>query len=151
MLSVDSPVGTLTIRADDVLRQIRINDVEFDSSYLAPTALERAAAEQLGEYFAGARTSFDLPLALGASDLHQRVWTYLDSIEFGTAVSYGHIARELGFEPAAARAVGGAVGANPVLIVRPCHRVLGADGSLTGYAGGLDAKLWLLQHEGVLL
>lgn len=147
---IDSPIGTISIRADDVVRMIRIGETD-QSAAASATPLEQRVAEQLNEYFSAARTAFDLPLAAEGSELHRRVWTYLDGIKFGTAVSYGHIARELGLEPAAARAVGGAVGANPVLIVRPCHRVLGADGSLTGYAGGLDAKLWLLQHVGVLL
>lgn len=150
MIRFDSPVGTVTVQADELLRSVRIGATAGESLGES-TALEREAARQLGEYFDGSRQGFEFPLAAGGSPVQASVWSFLDGIRFGEAVSYGHIARELGLEPGAARAVGAAVGANPILIVRPCHRVLGADGSLTGYAGGLDAKLWLLQHEGVLL
>lgn len=149
MIQFDSPIGVITVRADDVLRSVRIGDMPHDGSPHTP--LEAEAVRELSDYFAGTREGFDLPLAADGSQLQRNVWSFLDGIGSGEAVSYGHIARELGLQPGAARAVGAAVGANPVLIVRPCHRVLGADGSLTGYAGGLDAKLWLLQHEGVLL
>lgn len=149
MIQLDSPVGIVTIRADSVVRRVSITEPTEDESVATP--LEREVATQLGEYFAGERRTFSLPLPTTPSATQQAVWSLLDTIAFGESVSYGWIARQLGWEPAAARAVGGAVGANPVLIIRPCHRVLGANGSLTGYAGGLDAKLWLLQHEGVLL
>lgn len=148
MLVLDSPIGRITVWADTLVRRVQIAADAGVSDQ--PTELEQETARQLEGYFAGSRTQFNLPLADTPAELHHRVWKLLDGIPFGTAVSYGHIARELGLEPGAARAVGGAVGANPVLVVRPCHRVLGVDGSLTGYAGGLDAKLWLLQHEGVL-
>ncbi|MFM6975200.1 MAG: methylated-DNA--[protein]-cysteine S-methyltransferase [Agromyces sp.] len=149
MLLVDSPVGTLAIRADVVVQAIRI--IEPTTLVGTATPLEQDVARELEEYFAGERTEFTVPLAQSTNELQHRVWEFLDRIPFGEVVTYGHIARELGYEPGAARAIGGAVGANPVLIVRPCHRVLGADGSLTGYAGGIGAKVWLLQHEGVLL
>lgn len=149
MIQFDSPIGVITVRADDVLRLIQIGATPSDGSPHTP--LEDEAARQLAEYFTGSRERFELPHAADGSPVQRSVWKFLETISFGEAVSYGHIARELGLEPGAARAVGAAVGANPLLIVRPCHRVLGADGSLNGYAGGLDAKLWLLQHEGVLL
>jgi O-6-methylguanine DNA methyltransferase len=111
--------------------------------------LQRTSAE-VGEYFAGRRQNFTLPLDLRGSAFHQRVWRALTDIPYGRTVSYGHLARTLG-TPKAARAVGAACGANPVPIIAPCHRVLGSDGSLHGFGGGLSVKAWLLQHEGVLL
>jgi O-6-methylguanine DNA methyltransferase len=111
--------------------------------------LEHTSAE-LGEYFAGIRHDFTLPLDLRGSSFHQRVWLALTNIPYGHTVSYGDLARGLG-APKAARAVGAACGANPVPIIAPCHRVLGSDGSLHGFGGGLPVKAWLLRHEGVLL
>jgi methylated-DNA-[protein]-cysteine S-methyltransferase len=113
------------------------------------TLLEHACAE-LGEYFADTRHHFTLPLDLQGSPFHQRVWLALTQIPFGRTVSYGELAHTLG-APKAARAVGAACGANPVPIIAPCHRVLGSDGSLHGFGGGLALKAWLLRHEGVFL
>lgn len=105
------------------------------------------AIEQLGEYFAGKRTAFDLPLDLQAgTPFQQRVWQALLGIAPGATTSYGSLSAAIG-QPAAVRALGAAVGRNPVSIVVPCHRVLGADGSLTGYAGGLERKTALLSLE----
>ncbi len=110
----------------------------------------RAAADQLEAYFAGRRRSFELPLDLGhGTAFQQAVWQALLAISCGQATSYGVLARRIG-RPRAVRALGAAVGSNPVSIIVPCHRVLGADGSLTGYAGGLARKTALLQLEGVL-
>lgn len=110
----------------------------------------RQAVAQLQEYFAGNRTRFELPLDLqGGTAFQQSVWQALLSIPRGGTTSYGALSRRIG-QPAAVRAVGAAVGRNPVSIVVPCHRVLGADGSLTGYAGGLQRKSALLQLEGAL-
>lgn len=107
------------------------------------------AIEQLGDYFAGRRTAFDLPLDLQAgTPFQQQVWQALLGIAPGATTSYGHLSVAIG-KPAAVRALGAAVGRNPVSIVVPCHRVLGADGSLTGYAGGLERKTALLTLEGV--
>jgi methylated-DNA-[protein]-cysteine S-methyltransferase len=108
-----------------------------------------AARTQLAEYFAGKRRDFDLPLAPQGSDFQQRVWDALLRVGYGRTSTYGALARALA-RPAAARAVGAAVGRNPIAIVVPCHRIIGADGSLTGYAGGLDRKTSLLALEGVL-
>ncbi len=105
---------------------------------------------QLGEYFSGQRRAFDVPLDLRGSDFQRAVWAELLKVPYGTTVTYGQIARRLGRGPGAARAVGAAVGANPVSIVVPCHRVIGADGSLTGYGGGLEVKAALLRLEGFL-
>jgi methylated-DNA-[protein]-cysteine S-methyltransferase len=106
-----------------------------------------AAAAQLEEYFAGDRTVFHLPLATAGSSLQEQVWAALRAVPYGTTTTYGRIASDLGMGPGAARAVGSANGANPLSIIVPCHRVLGASGSLTGYAGGLEAKRRLLTHE----
>ena len=109
-----------------------------------------AAREQLDEYFAGTRTSFDLSLLLNGDAFQALVWAELQRIPYGETVSYGQIAREIG-RPDAARAVGLANGRNPIAVIVPCHRVIGADGSLTGYGGGLERKRLLLDLEqGVL-
>lgn len=104
------------------------------------------AAGQLTEYFAGDRTDFDLPLRLQGTDFQQRVWRALCDIPFGATWSYGELAAHIG-NPTASRAVGLANGRNPISIIVPCHRVIGADGSLTGYGGGIERKRWLLAHE----
>lgn len=108
------------------------------------------AARQLSEYFAGERREFDLPLLLAGTDFQKSVWRALQAIPFGTTLSYGGLAQLIG-APRAVRAVANAVGANPVSIIVPCHRVVGSDGSLTGYAGGLAAKRALLATEGITL
>ncbi|MDR0977110.1 MAG: methylated-DNA--[protein]-cysteine S-methyltransferase [Prevotellaceae bacterium] len=110
------------------------------------TELPARAAAQLDEYFDGRRTTFDLPLLFAGTAFQQRVWTALLQVPYGTTVSYGELAARLG-RPTAVRAVAGAVGANPLSIFVPCHRIVGSDGSLTGYAGGLAAKQFLLEHE----
>jgi len=105
-----------------------------------------AACAQLTEYFAGARSTFDLPLAPEGTAFQRRVWDELQRIRFGTTISYGELAARIG-KPFASRAVGLANGRNPIAIVIPCHRVIGASGKLTGYGGGLPTKAWLLDHE----
>ena len=148
---VASPVGDLLLTAEGSA----LTGVWFDGDDGAPRPGERtdddpvllAAAEQLAAYFIGALTRFDLPLAADGTPFQQRVWTALRSIPYGTTVSYGDVARELGLPPGASRAVGLANGANPIAIVVPCHRVIGADGRLTGYGGGLDRKRFLLDLE----
>jgi methylated-DNA-[protein]-cysteine S-methyltransferase len=109
-----------------------------------------ALADQLGAYFRRERTAFDLTVAPRGTPFEQRVWAALGDIPYGSATSYGELARRLG-DPGAVRAVGRANGANPISIVIPCHRVIGADGALVGYGGGLEVKRWLLELEGVLL
>ncbi|MFC9126093.1 methylated-DNA--[protein]-cysteine S-methyltransferase [Streptomyces sp. NPDC057099] len=110
----------------------------------------RAAEEQLAAYFAGELKEFRLPWRTEGTAFREKVWAALDDIPYGSTATYGEIAARIGAPRAAVRAVGGAIGANPLLVVRPCHRVIGADGTLTGYAGGLDRKVRLLTHEGVL-
>ncbi len=107
--------------------------------------LARAAA-QLAEYFAGKRRDFDVPLAASGTGFQQRVWRELAKIPYGETRSYGELARALG-SPTASRAVGAANGKNPISILVPCHRVIAGSGALTGYAGGVAAKKWLLEHE----
>lgn len=111
--------------------------------------LDRAVA-QLDEYFTGNRRDFDLPIALAGTAFQLAVWEQLVDLEFGEVVSYGELGMGTG-RPTAGRAVGGAVGANPVPIIVPCHRVLGSDGRITGYSGGegIPTKAWLLDHEGI--
>ncbi|MEU1129088.1 methylated-DNA--[protein]-cysteine S-methyltransferase [Streptomyces sp. NPDC005900] len=110
-------------------------------------AFETIAA-QLRSYFAGSLTHFDVEYAEGAGTAFQRkVWQALDTVPYGTTTTYGRLAEQLGLSRAAVRALGTAIGRNPVLVVRPCHRVIGADGSLTGYAGGLERKRQLLDLE----
>jgi methylated-DNA-[protein]-cysteine S-methyltransferase len=110
-------------------------------------ALLRTAVDQLGAYFARDLRTFDLPLAPRGSDFQQKVWGQLAKIPYGETTSYGEIAHRLGHTNAASRAVGLANGKNPIPIVIPCHRVIGANGSLTGYAGGLERKQMLLEVE----
>ncbi|MEU9479066.1 methylated-DNA--[protein]-cysteine S-methyltransferase [Streptomyces sp. NPDC048191] len=108
------------------------------------------AHRQLDAYFAGRLTRFDLPLAVTGTPSQRAVWQALQDIPHGTTTTYGGLAARLGLARPALRAVGRALGANPLLLVRPCHRVIGADGSMRGYAGGVGCKLWLLTHEGAL-
>jgi methylated-DNA-[protein]-cysteine S-methyltransferase len=116
-----------------------------------PQAFADVAA-QLGAYFAGELTAFDIPYADSGtgSDFRQRIWDALAAVPYGTTTTYGEIAARLGVPRAEIRALGAAIGANPVSIVRPCHRVIGADGTLRGYAGGLERKRELLTLEGAL-
>ncbi|MEV0535927.1 methylated-DNA--[protein]-cysteine S-methyltransferase [Kitasatospora sp. NPDC050463] len=111
-----------------------------------PDALTEPVA-QLTAYFAGERTTFDLPLAPIGTEFRRSVWAALDDIPYGETVTYSRLGELAGASPKAVRAVGGAVGANPLLIVRPCHRVIGVSGSLTGFAAGVDRKRWLLELE----
>ena len=113
---------------------------------MASDALLVGAAGQLTEYFAGDRTEFDLPLRPIGTDFQRRVWRALCDIPFGRTWSYGELAMHIG-SPTASRAVGLANGRNPISIVIPCHRVIGANGSMTGYGGGIERKRWLLAHE----
>jgi methylated-DNA-[protein]-cysteine S-methyltransferase len=112
---------------------------------VAPLA---ATVLQLREYFAGGRREFELPLHFEGTTFQRRVWQELTEIPYGETWSYGQLARRIG-NPSASRAVGLANGRNPISILVPCHRVIGADGSLTGYGGGLERKRWLLAHEGL--
>jgi len=151
---MDSPVGKLTLVATDeglagILwendrpRRVRLSIEAEDDTH--PVLIE--AERQLTEYFAGRRKEFTLRLDLAGTAFQRKVWNALLTIPFGETRSYGQIARQIG-SPGAVRAVGAANGRNPVSIVAPCHRVIGSNGKLTGFAGGLDAKALLLAHEG---
>jgi methylated-DNA-[protein]-cysteine S-methyltransferase len=109
----------------------------------------RQAARELGEYFAGKRRKFDVPLAPAGTPFQRAVWRAIAAVPFGSTINYTELARQAGF-PGSARAAGTATGRNPLSIIIPCHRILGSNGSLTGYAGGLHRKRALLEHEGVL-
>jgi len=147
---VDSPIGPLGLVASDVgLQGVLFNGRGLRRDGSSPVLDE--AARQLDAYFAGELTSFDLPLELHGTEFQRRCWLALATIPYGQTVSYGEQARRLGLGPDAARAVGAANGQNPLPLVLPCHRVIGADGSLTGFGGGLETKRLLLEHEGALL
>lgn len=155
--AVKTPVGELTLIASDkgVAAILWENDdparVKLGARIEAPDhPLLLEAERQLADYFAGTRRSFDLPLDFKGTDFQKRVWTALLRIPFGETRSYGQIAEEIG-QPTATRAVGAANGRNPISIVAPCHRVIGKDGALTGFAGGLAAKDYLLALEGLRL
>jgi methylated-DNA-[protein]-cysteine S-methyltransferase len=143
--SVSSPVGWLTLVASEQ-GLCAVNWGSAGRKRQPQHPVLQAAATQLEEYFAGTRRTFDLQLDLRGTPFQVRTWSALAEIPYGTTVSYGEQARRLGV-PRAVRAVGAANGSNPLPIVLPCHRVIGANGALTGYGGGLDVKQWLLAHE----
>ena len=142
-----SPLGDILLRADADGRLTALH-LRHDESPAAADGPFDAARRQLDGYFAGELEAFDLPLAPGGTPFQLRVWDELRRIPFGETVSYLQLARRLG-DARLARAVGLANGRNPLSIVIPCHRVIGADGSLVGYGGGLERKRWLLEHEAV--
>ena len=147
--TLTTPIGELLLTADD---DGALTGVNLPNRHPDPVGWERDdelladARRQLTEYFAGERTTFDLPLRPAGAPFQLRVWEALLRIPYGETVSYGEIAREIG-HPTASRAVGAANGRNPIAIVVPCHRVIGANGSLTGYGGGLECKRALLDLE----
>jgi methylated-DNA-[protein]-cysteine S-methyltransferase len=142
---LDTPSGLLKIYAHDKAINA-ITFVEHQEEDTATNALTAQAALQLTEYFANTRRTFDLPLAPAGTVFQQQVWQLLRDIPYGETVSYSIIAQRLG-NPKAVRAVGSANGKNPISIIVPCHRVIGANGTLTGYAGGLARKSQLLRLE----
>jgi methylated-DNA-[protein]-cysteine S-methyltransferase len=147
---VDSPIGPLGLLASDTgLRAVLFDGGKVRVDGSSPVFAE--AERQLASYFDGELELFDLPLELDGTEFQRRCWLALATIPYGHTVSYGEQARRLGLGPDAARAVGAANGRNPLPIVLPCHRVIGADGSLTGFGGGLPTKRFLLEHEGALL
>jgi methylated-DNA-[protein]-cysteine S-methyltransferase len=152
---LDSPIGRLTLCADGEALTGLYMDLPAPPPRDLHQWVEDASADplpeavrQLREYFAGTRREFDLPLRLQGTEFQQRVWRSLTEIRYGETWSYGQLAKRID-NPNASRAVGLANGSNPISIVVPCHRVIGADGSLTGYGGGLERKRWLLAHEGL--
>jgi methylated-DNA-[protein]-cysteine S-methyltransferase len=150
----ESPIGRLLLTTDGAAltglymepsRKAQSTDGWAQDTTVGPLA---AAVRQLGEYFGGTRREFDLPLRSQGTAFQTRVWRELVEIPYGQTWSYGELAKRID-NPSASRAVGLANGRNPISIVVPCHRVIGADGSLTGYGGGLERKRWLLAHEGL--
>ncbi len=150
--TIDSPIGELLLVGDGThLRGLYMQEgrtrMPVRSSWRQADEPFAAVREQLGEYFAGERTEFDLPLEMAGTEFEREVWAELERIPYGQTTSYGEIARRVG-RPDRARAVGAANGRNPISVIVPCHRVIGADGSLTGYGGGLERKRFLLALEG---
>jgi methylated-DNA-[protein]-cysteine S-methyltransferase len=147
MITMPSPVGVLRLYAHgDELCDLHLPGLAAPEATEKSTPVLRETAKQLTEYFAGKRLVFDLPLAPRGTGFQQLVWRALVAIPFGETRSYGELARAIG-RPAASRAVGSANNRNPIAIIVPCHRVIGSNGDLTGYAGGLAMKRWLLAHE----
>lgn len=143
--TIKTPIGPLTLQADEAA----VTAIRFGAGGAQDTSpLLDAAEAQLREYFAGARRTFDLPLAPHGTAFQQRVWAALRAIPYGETRTYGELAAAIG-SPNASRAVGMANHRNPISIVIPCHRVIGANGTLTGYAGGLEIKRKLLALEGI--
>ena len=145
----NSPVGRLLITYTDSHVTGLCFDKEQTAAHVQNTAIAQCIKE-LDEYFAGTRTAFDVPVRPHGTAFQMTTWDALTRIPYGTVVSYGHIAREIG-KPKASRAVGGANNKNPISIIVPCHRVVGAGGKMVGYGGGLWRKEWLLEHEAPIL
>jgi methylated-DNA-[protein]-cysteine S-methyltransferase len=149
LTTTDSPIGPLRLVATE---SALIGTYMHERGPEIPGAVEQRnpvlelAAGQLGEYFAGKREAFELPLEPQGTEFQRAVWAALSTIPFGVTWSYAQLAKRIG-KPNAVRAVGTANGSNPISIIIPCHRVIGSDGSLTGYGGGLPRKRWLLAHE----
>ena len=151
---LSTPIGELTLTASDTA----LVGVAFPSWRHRPRRARRdtmseilgRAKDQLIEYFAGTRQVFDIPLGATGTEFEHRVWDLVQAIPYGSTRTYGDLAKRLG-SLKEARAVGSANGKNPIPIIVPCHRVIGANGDLTGFGGGIERKRWLLQHEGALL
>jgi len=155
-----SPVDELLLVGDETSDGVLLTSVSMTGQRNAPVPRDdwRRAPEAFGPaigrleaYFAGELTGFDLDLAPHGTAFQQRVWRALDSVRYGTTITYGALAAQLGVPRERVPALGAAIGQNPLLIVRPCHRVIGADGTMRGYAGGVERKQWLLGFEGALL
>jgi methylated-DNA-[protein]-cysteine S-methyltransferase len=149
--TIESPLGPLTLIArDGVLTNVSMHEQRHPSSPPPDAVIDDAwfndVVEQLDAYFAGERTAFDLATDPIGTPFQLDVWSRLSAIPYGETISYGELARRVG-NPNASRAVGLANGRNPLAVIVPCHRVIGANGSLTGYGGGLERKSWLLEHE----
>ena len=151
---IDTPIGPLTLVAGpNGLREVRFPNGRLVSAADGPARPDHPVlaqtATELAEYFAGTRQDFDVPLDPHGSPFQLSAWQGLTTIPFAETVSYGEQARRLGHD-GKARAIGAANGSNPLPVIVPCHRVIGSDGSLTGFGGGLETKAWLLHHERVV-
>ena len=148
---LSTPIGELLLISNGTaLTGVYLDGVAPDAASHEDDEVLREAREQLTAYFAGTLTAFSLPLAMSGTPFQLSVWEKLNDIPFGTTISYGEQARRMD-SPNASRAVGSANGRNPISIIVPCHRVIGANGDLTGYGGGLERKRWLLKHEAAVL
>lgn len=149
---VDGPLGTMTLVVTDAgaLAGLYLHEQKYhpDAAEFGERndTVAEDAVQQLAEYFAGRRTSFELALDPHGTEFQRTVWAALREIDYGSTETYGALAQRIG-SPRSSRAVGAATGRNPISIIVPCHRLVGASGQLTGYAGGLDRKRWLLEHE----
>ena len=158
--TMESPVGELLLAGRQRDGGVSLTSVTMAGSRNAPTVQDgwrrdpdtfAEVIRQLTAYFDGELTVFSLDLAPQGTAFQQRIWTALDSVEYGTTTTYGQLAAQLGVPRDRIQALGAAIGANPLAIIRPCHRVIGSDGSMRGYAGGVERKQQLLAHEGALL
>jgi methylated-DNA-[protein]-cysteine S-methyltransferase len=157
---IESPVGPLLLVGDKAADgSVRLASLSMAGQRSAPKLRDGWTADpdgfsevvrQLREYFDGTRTEFDLEFTVTGTDFQRSVWAAIDAIPHGTTTTYGALAKQLGLPRDRVQALGAAIGANPLLIVRPCHRVIGADGSMRGYAGGVENKQWLLALEGAI-
>jgi methylated-DNA-[protein]-cysteine S-methyltransferase len=150
--SIDSPIGRLLLTSDGkalcgIYMESHKRGPEPRDDWRQDAGPFRQVADELAAYFSGRLRRFEVAMALRGTEFQRRVWRELCQIEFGQTRTYGQLAARIG-APSAVRAVGAAVGRNPISIIVPCHRVVGSNGGLTGFAGGLDRKRWLLDHEG---
>ena len=158
--TIGSPLGDLLLVGLPVGEKTALTSLSMPGQNNAPAIRPgwrrdpepfAATIRQLEAYFAGELTRFDIEFTTSGTDFQQRVWHALDEIPYGTTITYGALAERLGLPRERIQALGAAIGANPLLLVRPCHRVIGADGSMRGYAAGVERKVQLLAHEGALL
>ena len=158
--TMESPVSELLLVGQESDRGVALTSVTMAGQRYAPAmgagwrrdpAAFAAVIRQLTAYFAGELTTFSLDLAPRGTEFQQRIWRALDSVRYGRTISYGELAAQLGIPRDRIQALGAAIGANPLAIIRPCHRVVGSDGTMRGYAGGVERKQQLLAHEGALL
>src|SRR5687768_14346159 len=145
MTIIETPIGPLHAVGDDAGRLVELGFREPLQDASSPPS--KRVVDQLNEYFSGKRQKFDLELAPKGTPFQLAVWNALIEIPYGDTISYAELARRIG-KPSAVRAVGAANGANPIPVIIPCHRVIGSNGTLTGYGGGIERKQWLLAHEG---
>lgn len=154
LLTIDSPLGRIALQSEGsaVTRLEIATDGVLSTDGLpdSPTTVLTRAASQLAEYFSGKRKDFTVPVSVTGTPFQEAIWKQLSEIPFGAVRGYGELGRATG-RPTAGRAVGGAVGANPVPLLIPCHRVLASDARITGYSAGngIPTKVWLLDHEGI--
>ncbi|MEV6752623.1 methylated-DNA--[protein]-cysteine S-methyltransferase [Streptomyces sp. NPDC051214] len=157
--TVTSPLGELLLVGEPAPGGVSLSSLSMTGQRNAPAVNSgwvrdpdrfSEVARQLSAYFDGELTTFEIEFTPSGTDFQRRVWSALEEIPYGTTTTYGELARRIGVERGRVQALGAAIGANPLLLIRPCHRVIGADGSMRGYAGGVERKVQLLTHEGAL-